>query len=207
MDEEFSKAISSIKNKEWSFLVKDFFNEEVPEYFEEEQASSTGKYHPELASQKGGLLRHTIGALEIAESKMSGMKKVQFDDKLKDEVRIAILVHDAFKFGTQERYDKETKEKGKCYTVINHGTIAAKKFFEFAKDIIAFIDLRRICVAIECHMGAFEDRSNRAFPIIGPEDEDVVYFTQIADFLISLRNMPKSIKAENMYRKHLEAKG
>ena len=38
----------------------------LPEYFFEVAASSTGKYHPVYALGVGGLVRHTIAAVEIA---------------------------------------------------------------------------------------------------------------------------------------------
>ena len=39
--------------------------EKLPDYFFEIPASSTGKYHPEYATGKGGLLRHTKAAVRI----------------------------------------------------------------------------------------------------------------------------------------------
>ena len=202
----FYSTINTIKEEDLRDIVKQFFDEKVPEYFWIVSASSTGKYHPDFSNGEGGLARHTIAALEIAEDRMKGMRYNRLPNELRDNVRAAIILHDAFKYGSQERYDTQKAEKGKSYTTSNHGIEAASEFFDFAKDKdIDFKRLKNICTGIETHMGVGEDLEGKRFPIIGQDDEDVVYLTQSADYLVS-RKECRSVKAETLFKQSIQDK-
>ena len=62
--EIFKKELSLIKDNSIRKFVEDFLNQ-VPEYFFNVAASSTGKYHPDYALGEGGLIRHTKAATRI----------------------------------------------------------------------------------------------------------------------------------------------
>ena len=60
-------------DREYKYIKDDKIREDLkylvsnlPDYFFELEASSTGKYHPKFASGKGGLVRHTKVAIRIA---------------------------------------------------------------------------------------------------------------------------------------------
>lgn len=57
----FKKELSYIESPIVRTIVEDLLSE-VPNYFFEIPASSTGKYHPDYALGKGGLVRHTKAA-------------------------------------------------------------------------------------------------------------------------------------------------
>lgn len=82
---------------------------ELPDYFFEVPASSTGKYHPQYALGDGGLVRHTKAAVRIA-STLFNLEMYDFNPRQKDFMITALLLHDGAKSGIP---------KGK-YTVQDH---------------------------------------------------------------------------------------
>lgn len=76
----------------------------LPDYFYEVQAASTGKYHPSYALGNKGLIRHTKAAVCIANNLFNIYK---FDMHTKDIIIISILIHDGLKHGfTYAQYSK-----------------------------------------------------------------------------------------------------
>ena len=94
----FNEELSRIKNKRIKRSAITVLNE-LPDYFYEIPASSSGKYHPAYALEKGGLVKHVQVAMkwleEIFKSEIFGI----FDDDTKDLMRMALLLHDGFKSG------------------------------------------------------------------------------------------------------------
>ena len=76
----------------------------LPDYFFEIPASSTGKYHPDYALGKGGLLRHTKAAVRIA-YELLGDECIgnKYTSNEKDLMIMALVLHDGLKSG----YDYE----------------------------------------------------------------------------------------------------
>lgn len=97
--------------------------EQLPDYFFEIPASSTGKYHPSYAIGSGGLVRHTKAAVGIAISLMS-LHQCEFTDTEKDCIIAALICHDGFKSG---------KDHSK-FTVFNHPLLAAQFVRDFKID-------------------------------------------------------------------------
>ena len=62
----------------------------LPDYFFEIEASSTGKYHPKFASGGHGLVRHTKVAVRIAYELMGNPAICSFSDREKDLILISI---------------------------------------------------------------------------------------------------------------------
>jgi len=106
-EEVFNKELSYIKNSR----IKNACIEMIkllPDYFFEVPASSTGKYHPEYALGKGGLLRHTKAAVRIGYELLTdpciGDK---YTEDQKDLMLMGLLLHDGLKSGlTQEKYTR-----------------------------------------------------------------------------------------------------
>ena len=61
----FNNELELIKNDRLRKSCEVLLNE-LPDYFYEIPASSTGKYHPKFALGEGGLVRHTKVAVRIA---------------------------------------------------------------------------------------------------------------------------------------------
>lgn len=98
----FEKEINYINNPRYKENAKTLVSM-LPDYFFEDQAASTGKYHPSFTLGKGGLVRHTKAAVRIA--------KELFDDESisgaythneKDLMMLALIMHDGLKSGLEK---------------------------------------------------------------------------------------------------------
>ena len=125
--EHFKKELEYIKSDKIRNACKEMI-ELLPDYFFEIPASSTGKYHPEYALGKGGLLRHTKAAVRIAYELLGDEcigNKYTADEK--DLMIMALILHDGLKSG----YDHEK------YTRFDHPILMADYIMdnEEKKDI------------------------------------------------------------------------
>lgn len=100
--ESFKKELEYIKNDRIKKSCAQMINL-LPDYFFTIAAASSGKYHPEYAQGKGGLLRHTKAAVRIAYELLQdpaiGDKYTQDE---KDLMIMGILLHDGVKHGIPE---------------------------------------------------------------------------------------------------------
>lgn len=106
-EELFLDELGYIKDEELAECLLNIINM-LPEYWLDEPASSTGKYHPEYALGKGGLLRHSKAAMRIGYELLNnpciGDKYI---DREKDLILMSLLVHDGLKLGIpQEKYTR-----------------------------------------------------------------------------------------------------
>ena len=106
-EEIFLDELGYIKDEELSESLLKLINL-LPEYWLEEAASSTGKYHPEYALGKGGLLRHSKAAMRIGYELLSNpCIGDKYTDREKDLMLMSLLVHDGLKLGLpQEKYTR-----------------------------------------------------------------------------------------------------
>lgn len=148
----------------------------LPDYFFEIEASSTGKYHPKYALGKGGLLRHTKAAVRIAyELLQDPTIGDKYTQKEKDMMLIALSIHDGLKLG---------KERQR-YTIFTHPLLASeyvkenKEHLHFTEEEIEFI-----CKVISSHMGPWNKDydGNEVLPVPKTKYES---FVHMCDFLAS----------------------
>lgn len=164
--------------KHMSGDIKDFtihMLKQVPEYFYEVPASSTGKYHPSYALGDGGLIRHTLGAGLIAiELFRNDTIYGKFTDREKELMLSAIILHDTFKSGI---------EKSK-YTVAEHPILASNFVKETKQEFIAKSEVQIIADCILSHMGQWNtDRSGRE--IMDKPKTQMQSFVHLCDYLAS----------------------
>ena len=154
----FNNELELIKNDRLRRSCEVLLNE-LPDYFYEIPASSTGKYHPKFALGEGGLVRHTKVAVRIAYEiiKTQSIGNVFTDDE-KDLILISIMLHDRLKEG----YPKEK------YTKFDHPILAAN----FVKDKANLTELtseevKHISTNISSHMGEWNksDYSDITLPL------------------------------------------
>ena len=69
---------------------------EIPDYFFEVAASSTGKYHPSFSLGEGGLLRHTKAAVKIAQELLSLEMFCKYAQETKDLMVLALILATAW---------------------------------------------------------------------------------------------------------------
>ena len=106
-EELFLDELGYIKDDSYSDALLNIINL-LPEYWLVEPASSTGKYHPEYALGKGGLLRHSKAAMRIGYELLSNPSiGDKYTDREKDLMLMSLLVHDGLKLGLpQEKYTR-----------------------------------------------------------------------------------------------------
>lgn len=172
----YGVSFSIIKNEHLRNAVLRYFVDTVPKYFWHVQASSTGKYHPQYALGEEGLLRHTCAAVRIAAAiinldQYSGI----FDDIDKDNIVVALMLHDTFKHGEESLWGKYSP-----YSVHEHPLIAADKVRERLDD-------EHKCVIANCiasHMGEWTESNRSHYVLPKPKtlEEQMVH---LCDYLAS----------------------
>lgn len=154
----FNNELELIKNDRLRRSCEVLLNE-LPDYFYEIPASSTGKYHPKFALGEGGLVRHTKVAVRIAYEiiKTQSIGNIFTDDE-KDLILISLMLHD----GLKEGFPKEK------YTKFDHPILAAN----FVKDKANLTELtseevKLISTNISSHMGEWNksDYSDITLPL------------------------------------------
>ncbi len=149
---------------------------QLPSYFFEIAASSTGKYHPSYSLGLGGLLRHTKAAVRVAHELLQdpviGNKYTKTEQDL---MILALLIHDGWKLGI---------EKSK-YTKSDHPLLSAR-FVEEHKDQIELTEEERtlLCSTIASHMGPWNKDfdGNEILPVPKSKCEK---FVHLCDYLAS----------------------
>lgn len=172
----FKKEISYLNNLEY---IEDFkyLIDNLPDYFFEVAASSTGKYHPGFSLGDGGLLRHSKVAVRIAYELLNdpciGDK---YTNREKDLMIIALALHDGIKHGIPE-------EK---YTRADHPLLAAKYIRE-NKDKLKMNDedIEFICKVIETHMGPWNTHPYTKEEILPIPKDKYQNFVHMCDYLAS----------------------
>ncbi len=148
----------------------------LPEYWLSEPASSTGKYHPEYALGKGGLLRHSKAAMRIGYELLNdptiGDKYTQ---KEKDLMLMSLLVHDGLKLGLpQEKYSR-----------FDHPILMANYVIEKQKEIgLSKEDATFMAEVIKTHMGPWTTDYNGNEVLEKPKTK-YQNFVHMCDFLAS----------------------
>lgn len=169
-NKEYNYIKDNRKREDLKYLVS-----ELPDYFFEIPASSTGKYHPEFAGTKNGLVKHTKVAVRIAKELLDNPGLNNFKDNEKDIIIMALVLHDGLKKGMPE-------EK---YTKVDHPLLAAD-FIRKHKDKLSLTsdELDLITRVVSSHMGIWNKdfNDNEVLPI--PKDK-YERFVHMCDYLSS----------------------
>lgn len=185
MTEEQRKMIEPILDSFENEDIKEFCKilvDNLPLYWWEVPASSTGKYHPAYALGDGGLMRHSISVVRFLNWFFSlEQYQKQYTDRERDLLRCAGLVHDGRKSGASD----DVKE---VFTVFNHPLLMADAVREHKGcGVISDGEIEIIARSIESHMGQW-NVSNK------PKDEGIILpkpegkyqeIVHLADYLAS----------------------
>ena len=174
----FEKELQYIENpKIRDFTAKVISN--IPEYFFGTAASSTGKYHPKYALGRGGLVRHTKAAVEIAmELLRLEQNTLVFSLDEKDCIISALICHDGWKHG--DTYSQ--------YTVAEHPVVAADHVLELAdKGEKKFAKL--ISDNIRSHMGEWNTDYKSKTEIMPKPSTPSEKFVHECDYLASRKSL------------------
>jgi hypothetical protein len=183
--EVFDREIKFIKNaRNRAFIARVIAK--LPNYFFQIPASSTGKYHPSYSLGDGGLVRHTIAAVRIAQELIRNQTITGWmTDQDKDFAIMALLVHDGIKCGLQQR-------NGKWMTTIDHPTLAAAHLHN-CKDLadqdgklyVAIEDVDTIMQAVESHMGEWNKDWKTGKEVLPKPKGRLGGFVHLCDYLAS----------------------
>ena len=102
-EEMFLDELNYISDDSLSDCLLNIINM-LPDYWFNEAASSTGKYHPDYALGNGGLLRHSKAAMRIGYELLSiPVIGDKYSTREKDLMLMALLVHDGLKLGLPKK--------------------------------------------------------------------------------------------------------
>ena len=154
----------------------------IPNYIWSVPASSTGKYHPAYSLGDGGLMRHQVAVVRFLNFFFQiEQYNSKFTSREMDLMRVAGLVHDGMKSGTQEQYDKSK------YTKFDHPILMAKKIREYT-DYLPENELEFIADIISKHMGQWNTDRKSSMVLPKPNDK-YSRLVHLADYLASRKDL------------------
>ena len=174
MKNEFENELKYIKDIRIKNSLKTMIDK-LPDYFYEVPASSTGKYHPNYALNKGGLVRHTKAAVRIARELLNNPSLNDFTSDEEDLIIMALTLHDGLKSGLVKSE----------YTLFEHPLLMSnyikenKKELELNDDQIEFVTS-----VIETHMGPWT-KNYKGEEVLSPPKTKEQKFVHMCDYLAS----------------------
>ena len=182
MTEEKLKLVQPVLDTFENEDIKEFaivLLDGLPEYIWHVGASSTGKYHPEYSLGEGGLMRHQIAVVRFINF---FLELEQYNSKLtsreRDLIRLAGLVHDGRKSGSQEDYEKSK------YTKFNHPILMADVIKGYDGQYLVHEELVIIVDAISKHMGQWNEDKKTSTVLPKPNNK-YSQLVHLADYLAS----------------------
>lgn len=194
---DFKKELETITNDTLRVFTK-WCLEQLPDYFYEVAASSSGKYHPAYALGEGGLVRHTIAAVRIANELFNNETIQNFNDEEKDIIRVALKLHDGVKHGTS----------GSSHTVATHPLEVVKyledRYFDVPEDTLPdeVIDIMEgdiwyeITECIKSHMGQWNTDYKTNEMILPFPQTKMQKFVHLCDYLASRKMLEVNFEVE-----------
>lgn len=174
-EDTFMLEYSYIKNNDYKEDIK-FLVRNLPDYFFEVPASSTGKYHPKYTLGDGGLVRHTKAAVRLAYELLNDpVIGDKYTDREKDLMIMSLIIHDGLKSG---------REKSK-YTKVEHPLLACDYIEENMDNLnMSDEDIEFMCNVISSHMGPWNKDfdGNEVLPVPKNKYQN---FVHMCDYLAS----------------------
>lgn len=177
----FAEILLSMENDDLQVMARDMISV-IPDYFWHVPASSTGKYHPSYALGEGGLVRHTVAVVRFL-NHIFGIQcfKNRWTSRERDLLRIAAMMHDTFKSGSQAEYEQNK------YTKHEHPMLAAQAVMKFCDKYDAE-EVKFIAICIESHMGEW-NTSPRSDVVLPTPKEKSQQILHLADYLASRKDI------------------
>ena len=172
--------LSTFENEDIKNFAVELLNN-LPDYVWEVGASSTGKYHPAYTLGTLGLMKHQIAVVRFINFFFElDQYKNRYDSRHRDLLRVAALVHDGRKSGSQEDYDKSK------YTKFDHPLAMGKVIYSYKdKNFLPEDELKYIAFAVSSHMGQWNtDKKAKDITLPLPKDE-AGELIHLADYLAS----------------------
>lgn len=170
----FSDELKYIVNPKIKKLAEKIISN-IPDYFFDVAASSTGKYHPTYALGSGGLVRHTKAAVGIAADLLKLEHNSQmFNSDERDCIIAALICHDGWKHGDEKSQ----------YVISAHPVVAADHVLEFADDSEKSF-AKVIADNIRSHMGEWNTDYRSKEEIMPKPSTPMEMFVHECDYLAS----------------------
>lgn len=174
--ETFKNELDLIQSEKVKNLVKLALIKTNDKFFEV-PASSTGKYHPNFASEKGGLVKHTKVAVLYGNFIINVECSNVHDDE-KDLVIAALILHDSCKSGV----NFENK-----YTAFTHPLLVEELLINDLKG--STLELwKKINKLIVSHMGQW-NTSKKDKEVLPKPETKLQKIVHIADYLASRKEI------------------
>ncbi len=184
--EVFKKELSYIKDGNIKENVEHLLNN-LPDYFYEIPASSTGKYHPAYTLGDGGLVRHTKVVAKIGYELLNNDSIGHvYNSEEKDLLIGAMLLHDGLKSG-------KIKEK---YTRIDHPLLVCE-FIKENNKTLTDNQLFILTNSIESHMGQWNTDFNGNEVLPKPSNK-YQRFVHMCDYLASRKFLNVEFENNNI---------
>lgn len=179
----FNFEINLIENIEIRNFVKNFL-EQVPDYFFEVAASSTGKYHPNYALGNQGLVRHTKAAVRIAHELLR-LEMFKYSQEQQDLILASLILHDTYKHG----------KYGSSFTVAEHPLVAAEEVINSSLNLK--LEWKEILFQnISSHMGQWNTDYKTKKEILPKPKKGMQNFVHMCDYLASRKCLEFNFDAE-----------
>lgn len=183
-EDVFKNELNCIKNdrlrRSASFLVS-----QLPDYFFEIPASSTGKYHPNYALGRGGLVRHTKAAVLLANDLLFNNQTIgnDFTKLEKDIIIMALIIHDGLKSGVN-------KEQ---YTVIEHPLLISEFVTRHQNELeLKDPEIKLLKLLLETHMGEWV-KDYKGNEVLSKPETKQQKFVHMCDYLASRKYLEVKI--------------
>lgn len=165
--------------KEFAIVLLD----NLPDYIWRVGASSTGKYHPAYSLGDGGLMRHQIAVVRFLNFFLElEQYNAKIDSRKRDLMRVAALVHDGRKSGSQEDYERSK------YTKFNHPILMADVIRSYNEQYLNHEELEFVANIISSHMGQWNIEKKSGTVLPKPENQ-YAEFVHLADYLASRKSL------------------
>lgn len=186
MTPERLNIVQSVLNTFENDDIKNFaivLLDNLPEYIWRVPASSTGKYHPAYSLGEGGLMRHQIAVVRLLNFflELEQYNKI-IPSRERDLLRVAGLIHDGRKSGSQSDYERSK------YTKFDHPLQMATVIRSYDGKYLNHNEIELIAHCIESHMGSWNVDKKTGECLPKPEDlyQELVH---LADYLASRKTL------------------
>ena len=178
----FNVILDTFENEDIKELAKQMIDD-IPDYFFDIGASSTGKYHPQYALGDLGLARHTVALCKFMNHMFTiEQNKVKFTPRERDILRLAGIMHDSRKSGEADNKSR--------FTVFDHPILAANAMRKF-KGVVPTVTDEEIemgAKACECHMGEWSTDKRSSVVLPKPSDK-YGELLHLCDYLASRKDI------------------
>jgi hypothetical protein len=177
---EFRHELMAIQSDFYREIAKEALKK-APDYFFYVPASSSGKYHPKSSLGIGGLVRHVKAVFAISEELLQHPLYAPFTEDEKDEIRVAIILHDCCKQGTQNEPSRTLTE----HPLLVRNNLAPRDLIEQDRTGKVLEAWSRICDLIETHMGIWTKDKETGKEVLKVPETMAQLFVHLCDYLAS----------------------